>query len=328
MQVFERLRKHRLAWILSTIAIVFALVNVMAAIHAYSFTHYSDSDEATSRPEKLSLGDKFEVLLTGVSLPRPAIDRTPEDLALSFETHTFPSSEETLESWLVPCDKPKGIILMFAGYGSCKSDLLDEIAAIRGLGYACMAVDFRGSGGSTGNECSLGYFEAEDVAAAVRYCRRLNPEAKIVLLGQSMGGAAVMRAVAELGVEADALVIECVFDRMLTTIENRFTIMGLPPFPLAELLTFWGGALCAFDAFDFNPVDYASKMNCPTLFLQGSEDKRVLLDQALSVVESCPGSQGLVIFEGIGHQAAVEYDPVLWSESIAGFLKAQLDHGP
>ena len=43
------------------------------------------------------------------------------------------------------------------------------------------------------------------------------------------------------GVRADAVVLECPFDRLLTTVEHRFELMGVPAFPLARLLTFWGG---------------------------------------------------------------------------------------
>ncbi|MCP4684162.1 MAG: lysophospholipase [bacterium] len=324
MRILWPPRGNLLLSTLLIVAAVFALINVMAAIHAYRFTHYSESHQATSRPEKLAFWQKIEVLLTGVSLPRPTVDRTPEYSGLGFETVTFSAGEVKLDAWLVPIRPSKGIVLLFAGYGSCKSDLLPEIVALNGLGYSCLAVDFRGTGRSEGYEVSLGYHEAEDVAAAVEYCRRLYPDVPIVLLGQSMGGAAVLRAVGELGVEADAVIIECVFARLVTTIENRFSLFGLPSFPFAQLLTFWGGAHCGFDAFDHNPVDYASGVTCPALFLHGSEDKRAHLDDVRRVVENCENSQGPVVFEGLGHDAPIRFDSLLWSESISRFLDVQL----
>jgi hypothetical protein len=56
-----------------------------------------------------------------------------------------------------------------------------------------------------------------------------------------MGSAAILRAVALRGISPAALVLECPFDRLLSSVENRFAIMGLPPVPVARLLVFWGG---------------------------------------------------------------------------------------
>ena len=42
-----------------------------------------------------------------------------------------------------------------------------------------------------------------------------------------------------------AVVVESVFDRLLSTAENRFHSMGIPAFPMARLLIFWGGGAWA-----------------------------------------------------------------------------------
>ena len=56
-----------------------------------------------------------------------------------------------------------------------------------------------------------------------------------------MGAASVLRSVHSCGVQPDAIIAESVFDRMLTTVRHRFELMGVPSFPCAELLVFWGG---------------------------------------------------------------------------------------
>ena len=109
------------------------------------------------------------------------------------------------------------------------------------LGYSVLLVDFYGSGGSSGTTTSIGYFEALDVVASVNYARDQWHPDTIHLYGASMGGAAVLRAIAVHGVEVEAIAIESVFDTLLNTVRNRFAAMGIPSTPLAELLTFWGG---------------------------------------------------------------------------------------
>ena len=112
-----------------------------------------------------------------------------------------------------------------------QKSLLPEAAVWRELGYDTLLVDFRGSGGSSGQVTTLGYLEAEDVAAACNYARRQLGMTRTVLYGISIGAAAILRAVARGDVDPAALVLECPFDRLLSTAQNRFAAMGVPSFP-------------------------------------------------------------------------------------------------
>jgi uncharacterized protein len=64
-----------------------------------------------------------------------------------------------------------------------------------------------------------------------------------------MGAVAVVRAVAVAPVNPSAVIVEGLYDRILSAIRNRFGSMGLPSFPSAELLAFWGGVQMGFPAF-------------------------------------------------------------------------------
>lgn len=59
----------------------FAALNVLAYNHAHAMTHFTSGGTRTSKPEGLALGTKIQLLLTGVTLPRPASTRIPSDLA-------------------------------------------------------------------------------------------------------------------------------------------------------------------------------------------------------------------------------------------------------
>ena len=56
-----------------------------------------------------------------------------------------------------------------------------------------------------------------------------------------MGAVAILRAVQETGIKPDGVIVEAVFDTMLHAVRHRFEAMGVPAFPSAELLVFWGG---------------------------------------------------------------------------------------
>ena len=74
-----------------------------------------------------------------------------------------------------------------------KSSLLDKAEIFLNLGYNTFLVDFMGSGGSDGNQTTIGFYEAEEVKTAFNYLEACG-EKNIILFGTSMGAAAIMKA--------------------------------------------------------------------------------------------------------------------------------------
>jgi alpha-beta hydrolase superfamily lysophospholipase len=142
----------------------------------------------------------------------------------------------------------------------------------------------------------------------------------MILYGQSMGSAAILRAVAVHPIQPAALVLECPFDRMLATVENRFDAMGLPAFPSARLLVFWGGVQHRFNGFQHNPVEYAQHVKAPVLLLHGENDPRVTRAQAKAVFESFDGPKELELFPDVGHESYLAANGAKWKATVSQFL--------
>ena len=137
-----------------------------------------------------------------------------------------------------------------------------------------------------------------------------------------MGSAAILRAIHELGVSPDAVILESVFDAMLGTVRNRFDAMGVPAFPAAELLTFWGGRQFGFNGFAHNPVDYATSLECPALFLHGADDPRAMLAEGRRVFEAAPSiRKQFVVFGGVGHGSYLARHPDPWRAAVRPFIQ-------
>jgi pimeloyl-ACP methyl ester carboxylesterase len=136
-----------------------------------------------------------------------------------------------------------------------------------------------------------------------------------------MGAVAVLRAMSALGVTADAAVLECPFDRLINAVRARFRAMGLPAFPGAGLMVFWGGWQHGYNGFAHNPVEYARKIACPVLLLHGRDDARVRASQVEAIYQNLPGRKAMHVFEGLGHDSYAAKRPEQWKEWVGDFLK-------
>ena len=72
-----------------------------------------------------------------------------------------------------------------------KCELTPVAAHLAHLGASCLIFDLRAHGRSGGRKSGFGYPERMDVANAVAYARKRRPDAKIGLIGSSMGSAAI-----------------------------------------------------------------------------------------------------------------------------------------
>lgn len=297
-------------------------VNVLAYRHAHAMLYFSSARERTSEPERLSTLQKLRVLCCGVDLPRPYTKRLPTSLGPEGRTISVTCTNGIrLGAWYCPAKASSPLVILFHGYGGEKSGTLAEARAFLDMDCSVMLVDFRGSGESSEAYTTVGFREAEDVASTVRYAREQLPHSRIILYGHSMGAAAVLRAVHSCGVKADAVIVESVFDNMLHTVRHRFEAMKVPAFPSAELLVFWGGYQTGFNGFSHNPSEYATKVNCPILFLHGGADPRAHVEEARRVFSAVPGVKVFKEFPGNGHRASVLRFPAEWKGAVKDFLE-------
>ena len=307
--------------VIAAIFLIIVCANLLAYQHAYAMLHFIQQGERTHNPEDLSFWQKMSVLLTGVNVPKPLNMATPAEYGLTYETHHLQVDDDVeLEAWYLPKPESKGVVLLFHGYAASKSTVLPEAQALNALGYDTFLVDFRGSGGSNRSETSIGFYEADDVAASFEFVQQKLRRDNIILYGQSMGGVAILRAVAEKEVKPERIIVEAVFDRMVSTVANRFSTMGLLTFPSAQLLIFWGSVINGYSGFEHNPVRYAAEIDCPTLILHGTADDRATLEQVQVVYEQIRSEKRFEVFDGVGHESYLAANSERWQEIVREFL--------
>lgn len=313
---------RRIGWTVAIVwATAFAAVAAMTFAQAWSMTHYQPEWSRSTRLRELNGWDKARLLCCGPTIRRQSNKATPRDFGLNFETRHFRGAREfQIEAWRITAPAGAPVVLMFPGYGASKDTLLHAAREFGALGCALWIVDPHGIGGSEGSVTSVGFHEAEDVAAAFREARRIDPNRPVILYGPSMGAVAILRAVSEGWVQPDALILECPFDRLTTTIGNRYEWLGLPRFPCAHAVAFWVGAQQGFNGLAHNPVNYARRVACPTLLLQGEYDDSVGRPFVREVARSLGRDARFELIPGASHAFLVTRAEKAWRGSVRSFL--------
>ena len=303
-------------YLLRTLAVLFILANVMAFFHARKFTHFDPHTTERVDPSNVSFIKRIGIMFTGVSLPRPVTKRGP---ARSYNTVQLKSNVKII-CWEMKVPDPKGTVVLCHGYGGEKSDMLERAYVFADSGYNVLLPDFMGAAASGGNECTIGYKEAGNVKACVDYLQRKGEE-NIFLMGASMGAAAIMRACSIYNMPVKALILECPFGSMRQTVKNRFEMVGVPAFPLSDLLVYWGGVQNGFNAFRHNPADYAKQLKIPVLLLFGEKDDRVKPFEINDIYNNLPGRKVLIRYPLAGHESYLNKYREEWTKDVLTFLR-------
>ena len=295
---------------LRTILVLFVFVNIIAAFHAYKFTHFYDAGEATPQ-------SKLKAIFLGINAfkqQNAAADSGFQKVILTT------SSNLKLEGWYIPVKSAKGTVCLFHGHGGKKSGTNAEAEVFRKLGYNTLQLDFRAHGNSEGNTCTIGYDESEDVKLAYDYIKGKG-EKNIVLWGISMGAATITKAINDYALQPNKVILEMPFGSIIDAAEGRIKMMGLPEEPLARLLTFWGGTEHGFWAFNMRPTEFAKKINCPVLLQWGKNDPRVTKKEVDDIYANISTVKKLVVYNSSAHESLCEKENEKWVMEISSFLK-------
>ena len=210
---------------------------------------------------------------------------------------------------------------MFHGHGGSKSGMIGEAEAFYRLGYNVLMVDFRAHGESSGNTCTIGYYESRDVKAAYDYIAHQG-EKNIVLWGSSLGASTIIKAIHDNdGVNPAKVILEMPFGSLHSAVQGAMRNNQIPVQPAAFLLTFWGGVEHGFWAFGFKPQNYAASISCPVLLQHGENDIRVTEDETQAIYKNiASANKTLVEYADCGHQSLYKKDSAKWLNAIRSFL--------
>ena len=307
-------------FLLRSIVALFILLNIIVAFHAYKFTHFYNNGEITIKKQEDKTGwDKTKEILFGINAVKKKNDVTTDSTFKIIYLTTKDSLK--LETWYITADSSKGTVILFHGHGGNKSGVIKEAESFNKIGYNTLLVDFRAHGSSGGNTCTIGYDESEDVKLAFDYIKA-NGEKNIVLWGISMGASTITKAVKDYQINPEKIILEMPFGTIEDAAAGRLKMMGLPPQPLATLITFWGGTEHGFWAFGMKPQEYVSSIKCPVLLQWGRNDPRVSKrEEDILFKNITTANKKFVIYETAVHESLCKKEPAKWEAEVAAFLR-------
>lgn len=245
--------------------------------------------------------------------------RTPQTVGLDYEDLHLPTADGlTLSAWFLPARAPaQGTILFLHGNAQNISTHLASVYWLPERGFNVLLLDYRGYGASQGVPSVAG--AQQDIDAAMRYLMArpgLDPR-RIVLLGQSLGGALGLHYLAHSGYRAQlrGAVIDSAFTGYRDIAGEKLRGSWLT-WPLS-----WPLSLTVTDGY--RPLAAAPQVApIPLLILHGDRDEVIPLHHARQLYEAARPPKELWVIEGSAHIQSLDRPEV--RDRLAAWLQARL----
>ena len=226
--------------------------------------------------------------------------------------------------------KDAPIELMFHGYrGTGERDLCGGVQRCFELGRSCLIVDQRAAGKSGGRVITFGINESRDCLKWVDYIiENINPDAKIIITGISMGAATVAIAAGEkLPPNVISALADCGYTSPKAIIEKVIKDLKMPPklmYPFVKLgARIFGG----FDLEKYSPIKAMKNCKIPIIFIHGTTDDFVPFEMSVANFNACSHKvKKLVSVENAGHGLAYLMDTEGYFKAIREFDEMLSDY--
>jgi pimeloyl-ACP methyl ester carboxylesterase len=202
---------------------------------------------------------------------------------------------ERVHGWWIPGpDSGAPTLLYLHGARWSLSNNLFRIQRLQRMGFAVLAIDYRGFGRSDGELPSEEQSYA-DAQAAWQHLRRLEPDPRRrFLYGHSLGGAVAIE-LATRNDDVAGLIVESSF----TSMREMADAMGYGNYPLGLVLT-----------QRFDSLAKIASVKTPVLFVHGTSDRFVPAEMSERLYAAAPEPKRLLLVENGNHSnvATVAFD--------------------
>ena len=242
---------------------------------------------------------------------------------------SFRSSDKSLQlkGWFFQLKNSNRTVILAHSYGKNRLEYgeksINMIKSFLDKGYNVFTFDFRNSGQSDGKFTTMGYYEKEDLKAAIKYVGEQGAK-YIVLMGFSTGASASLLAAEEQKVTA--VIADSPYASLETYLKSdldRWT--GLPAFPFNQTVLY---AMEIFSGMETGNADTVGNMDrlkpCRLLLIHSKNDNIIPVENSrkLQSVYSGYAPDNAEIWETASEGNAASYleDPEGYMDRVFKFL--------
>src|SRR3981081_92417 len=215
--------------------------------------------------------------------------------------------------------------IVSGGHKGQRQNSLGISAALWRKGFNVILYSYRGMPGSDRAPITLGIKEVLELQAVIAFARKRISNARIGLLGYSMGAVvSLLGAAGEPGVQA--LVLDSPFSDLHTLmVENVRRASKVPGTPFVWLagLMLWLRTRSWIS--ECSPRDVLSSLEPrPLFFIHGGADEITSVNHSRRLYDAYRGPREIWIVQGAPHTGAYFADRPLYVERVAGFFARHL----
>lgn len=252
---------------------------------------------------------------------------TPFELNLPAEEVAFPPlhGDHLVSGWYIPHPQATATIITCPGYRGQRADVLGIASHVWKAGYNVLAFEYYGHGTIVGKPVTLGYREINDFLGAVAYAKDRAPQARLGVIGYSMGAAVAIMGCARTP-EVEVLVADSPFASHESAVGYAVYRTLHLPFVLFHWITdiiLWLRAGYHFRQVE--PIrDVGRIAPRPLLLIQGMKDTIVNPQDAFQLYEAAGEPKELWILPNAEHCGAYFEDRPAYIQRVISFLDLYL----
>lgn len=259
--------------------------------------------------------------LNGPRRPWPDYAFTPFEVRADSEGVLFASGDGVpLAGWWLDSPGSELVVVCAHGHRGTKSDMLGIGSGLWRAGHSVLLFDFRGNGDSGDGPQSLSHHEQADLRAAIDLAAARRPDARVVVVGFSMGAStAILEGATDERVQA--FVLDSPFATMGDVVAANYRRYRLPSQPIVPVADLVNRLRYGYSYGQVRPLDaIGSLAPRPVLLLHGTRDRVIPYTHA-ELLADAAGPGELVTFEGADHCEGYFLDRPGYIARVDAFLR-------
>lgn len=257
-----------------------------------------------------------------------SLEPLDEDAALwagatKHEDWTLKVKKINLHAEYYPNEGSDKWVILIHGFKGSAIEMRKHAKVFHSWGYNCVLPYNRAHDLSEGKWIGFGWLDSKDIKQWIGKITDINPKAQIAVMGHSMGGATTMMLSGlHLPKNVKCFVEDCgyssAWDEFKTQLKQRY---HLPAFPVLYQASLMCKIICGYSFKQASSVKRLKKCKKPILFIHGTDDEFVPVDNMDRCIEACPAEKEILRIDGAIHAGCIVKDYNRYFGTIKSFTE-------